>query len=64
MKHEYNIGDVVKVKHVDIQNRIAIIIDKSEMKIHDKHHNTYQMMICGITKGTFWFLESLILEKL
>jgi hypothetical protein len=64
MNYKYDIGDIVKIKYINEQDRIAVIIDKSEMKSPKQLHNTYQIMICGITEGPIWYLEPLILEKL
>jgi hypothetical protein len=63
-KHKYKIGDIVIVRYINQLDRVAIIIDKSEMKMKNLEYNTYQIMICGITEGPIWFFEPLILEKL
>lgn len=64
MTHKYNVGDIVKVKYINKQERVAIILDKAVMKGRNSETNTYQIMMCGITEGPTWFFESLIMEKL
>lgn len=63
-KHKYDIGDVVKVSYINKQERIGIILNRSTIKTPKLKHNTYEILLSGISEPAQWFLEYLIMGKI